>query len=651
MPWNCTAFDSTGRVSLPPETVDPPDYVTVNSDTFHSIGIVWDLESDQDTDHDATVSVRYRIKNSGNYLTGLNLIRNDYAWFYNPSGEYPPPDGVTTNFAGSLMFLTPGEIYEIELTYTDPDGTDTYDGTVVNFEATTRTVPVKPTGGSDIFVDNSVGGPGSGSTGDPYVSIQLANDNASPGDRVKIRTGSGTYTGAILDTPGAEDNHIVYEPDTANSPVLARLGVDASHIWIDALAFEWDGTGTLTSGGDSANTSAIYGVVNSTTDDVLITDCDMSQPNTSLPTPYPANNDLTGQHYANGISNEATCTRWVCMDNDVVGMWVADGGAGGLGGIGSVGNGIRVGGEAKPGGQGCVVAFNTITRSTDGVDIGPTDIVNSCCDVYSNQISDTVGNGISTDAAWSNMRVWGNRASYCGGSPMSMQPQKLGPWYYCYNQYADIFRGVFKYRTGDRLVMVNNTFVGSPRDSGNQPAAGAGQVFMKCMSRNNLWVAAGVAQVWNTTSSSGEPDYDEPQYTADWNTDIDYDGFDRGGANFFYWDGNSTFYNSLSNWTAAVQNVPLGNYPEQNAVEVVAGDIWDNFTYDLSADQTLSFNLASGTNAAVDAGILVDNLADWHGATPDLGAYQRGASALQIGIRTSELSLPLNQRTLYWDKH
>ena len=60
--------------------------------------------------------------------------------------------------------------------------------------------------------------------------------------------------------------------------------------------------------------------------------------------------------------------------------------------------------------------------------------------------------------------------------------------------------------------------------------------------------------------------------------------------------------------------------------------------------------LAAGTNAAVDAGQQVPNLADFYlGSAPDLGAHERGATPLPYGPRGS--GTPLDQQVNYWDKH
>ena len=66
---------------------------------------------------------------------------------------------------------------------------------------------------------------------------------------------------------------------------------------------------------------------------------------------------------------------------------------------------------------------------------------------------------------------------------MSLQPQKVGPWYWLYNQIGSYRRRIFKFRTLDRVVLINNTFL-----TGTQCQ---GQYFMKFFMRNNLFIGRG----------------------------------------------------------------------------------------------------------------------------------------------------------------
>jgi hypothetical protein len=277
-----------------------------------------------------------------------------------------------------------------------------------------------------------------------------------------------------------------------------------------------------------------------------------------------------------------------------------------------------------------VIAYNSVTRYADAIGMAG----NS--DAYGNQVWDHEDDNFSSDGAGENVRVWGNRFHYVGGSSISFQPQRAGPWYFLYNQMADAGNDIWKWRVMDRNVFINNTFIGRTLQ---------GQHFMRSFMRNNLFIR-GSAPVWNSTDdydpSVGVPDEGnrEAVWTADWFTDVDYDGFDRGGSgNFFSWEDNTRGHSSLSTFAAAVGI-------EGHAVEVDGDVIFADFT----VDPTHSLELASGSNDAVDAGEAIGNLADFYlDSAPDLGAHERGAASLYYGPR--DTSVELDQRTNHWTFH
>src|SRR5882724_3597850 len=74
---------------------------------------------------------------------------------------------------------------------------------------------------TDIFVDNSSGCPGSGTTGSPYCALSSAITNAAPGHDIKIRTGSSAYTGTYsAPLSGTAGNPIIVEADAGNNPTM-----------------------------------------------------------------------------------------------------------------------------------------------------------------------------------------------------------------------------------------------------------------------------------------------------------------------------------------------------------------------------------------------------------------------------------------------
>ena len=569
------------------------------SDTFHSIGFVWDI--DGDADHDGSVSVRYRKAGACNFAPAMPLIRNDYAWFWNGDQAAEPAN----NFAGSLMFLTPGTTYEVVLELSDPDG-----GRAIRVRnLATRAIPRKPTAGRTLYVIPGSGG-GDGSDGNPFRGIDAANAAARPGDRMLLR--NGTYARGTLTTSGAEDNHIVYESDP-NDPgaVIDTIAIAADHIWIDNLTFEWnDPTNGAVPILDQhwMDTSGIYVPPPSSNnpDDIIVT-----------------NGNFTG--YENGIVSYYPISRWVAMDNTIVGHWPVDIWLQNLVGVSSSGKGISLGGENTRGGPGCVIAFNSVTRVTDALNM------NGDCDLYGNQVWDIRGNAVSTDGAWENVRIWGNRFMQSSSSPMTFQPQKAGPWYYLYNQMGLHNNGLFKWRVQDRIVFVNNTFIGGTSRA---------QFFMKTVTRNNLFIGE-TGPIWAASDGSQQQPGSQspPQWLPSWNTDVDYDGFDWGaGTNWaFSWFDGEGFYRDLPSFVAAVGI-------EQNGIQVDRNDIFENYV--VSRDHALTLN-PSGN--AVDAGAFLPNLADFFkGAAPDLGAHETGAAPLHYGPRNGAV---LHEREFHWAKH
>ena len=192
-------------------TSTTPGAITTYS-TIYSIGIEWDIGATDDTNHDCTVTVRYRI-GAGAWSTAQDLIRIDYT----------PPDprgGLTAArnmLAGSLFFLQPNTIYEVELTLDDPDG-----GSAVETRSvTTRRLPAKPSGGNTWHVAPGSGG-GTGTHANPFLGLAAAQTAASAGDRIKAHPGAyGTFT--FSKSGSADGSYLVWENEGDGPSTLTTL--------------------------------------------------------------------------------------------------------------------------------------------------------------------------------------------------------------------------------------------------------------------------------------------------------------------------------------------------------------------------------------------------------------------------------------------
>ena len=181
--------------------------------TIYSIGVEWDLLND--SDHDASASVDYRVQGTSTWRSGLPLMRVDY--------------NGTNRLAGSLLFLAPGTGYEIRLSLTDPDG----GGEIRDVTIATRRVPVAPSGGRVFHVVPGAGG-GSGTVAAPFAGIAAAQAAARPGDTFLLH--AGDYGGRIrFGISGTASAYIAWRAAGDGEVLLRGIDIAASHVWLEGL--------------------------------------------------------------------------------------------------------------------------------------------------------------------------------------------------------------------------------------------------------------------------------------------------------------------------------------------------------------------------------------------------------------------------------
>ena len=74
--------------------------------TIYSISLEWDIVGD--SNHNAAATVSYRPQGTAPWFAALPLVRVDL-------------NGINA-LAGSVLFLTPGTTYDVQLSLSDPDG-------------------------------------------------------------------------------------------------------------------------------------------------------------------------------------------------------------------------------------------------------------------------------------------------------------------------------------------------------------------------------------------------------------------------------------------------------------------------------------------------------------------------------------------------
>lgn len=193
--------------------------------TLHSIGMEWDVEND--SNHNATCTVRYKVTGSTTWEDAQPLFRTDF------KGK--------NMLAGSILFLKPDTSHDVELQVQDPDGGNTQRV----FTIATRPEPALPVNGRTLHVRPGSGG-GSGTAYDPFRGVASAQNQAKAGDTFLLAP--GTYTGETKFTAsGTQGNYIVWKARGDGRTTFETLRINADHIWLEGLHVEGHEYGLRTS--------------------------------------------------------------------------------------------------------------------------------------------------------------------------------------------------------------------------------------------------------------------------------------------------------------------------------------------------------------------------------------------------------------------
>ncbi len=279
--------------------------------------------------------------------------------------------------------------------------------------------------------------------------------------------------------------------------------------------------------------------------------------------------------------------------------------------------------------SGHTVAYNRISRVADGISYPDHNV-----DIYGNDIFDVSDDGIEPDYGYANVRIWGNRISGAYHNGISFQPMNGAPWYIIRNQVAAPGENALKLRDGvDRALLAHNTFVGWQ---------GAQTVdtykLLSMQSNNNLWITVSDWYIWENGSGG----------TADWRTNLDYDGFDWGDNIYAFKWGSNNRYPDLPGFQAATGLEP-------HAIRVDKDTCFETFNVPNPppAAVPLQFMTLRSDCNAVDAGIPLPNINDGYlGSAPDLGAYEVGVELPHYGPRDATPLVLIGSpadRTIYLD--
>ena len=358
--------------------------------TYDHLGVAWWITGDDDLD--SSLQVEFRHIDEMDWRPAAPAMRAYPSILVNGS-----PLGLNY-WAASALFLQPGEAYDLRLTLADPDG-----GSEVRVvSGTTRPRPPHHYQGRDRYVVPGNGG-GSGTQVDPFQGIQAAADGAQPGDLIHIA--AGTYSPFQVLTSGSTDQPIVFSGPDAGIALIDGAGTaegiitlgeysqTISNIVVEGMALEngrW--------GFDAQHSTEIV-IRHNTIRDV--------------------DDGVVNRREDGAEGNQTVC------DNIIEGR------------VSWPGAGIPSERGIDLRGYGNVVCHNRVRYFGDCVSVQPSTGPSFGNDVFGNDASFCVDDGIEIDYNQANVRVWRNRVmnSRMG---VSVQPIRGGPAYIFRNEFFNL---------------------------------------------------------------------------------------------------------------------------------------------------------------------------------------------------------------------
>ncbi len=540
--------------------------------TFEHIGVLWWVEGDSDLD--SSMTLEFRRVGESTWQPGATAMRA-----YPTLRVDDAPLGLNY-WAASAMFLQPGQTYELLLTLIDPDG----GGASQTITATTRTEPQANPAGRQLEVVPGSGG-GDGSPANPFKGLQTAADAAQPGDVFHIA--AGTYSPFQLLTSGAPGQPIVFRGPGDGTAIVDGAATDRGVVTLG----EYDQTlGYVIVEGLTIQ-NGHWGVDAQNSHDIVLRRNVIRDVDDGI-----VNRRGNNQEYNQTVSDNVIQGRtpWPQTQGEIPSEEGID---------------LR--------GTGNVVAHNNVRYFGDCISVVPQTGPSYGNDVFGNDVSYCVDDGIEIDYNQANVRVWRNRVmnSRMG---VSVQPIRGGPAYIFRNELFNLESNPIKmhnYTTG--YFVVHNTAAKHGNGQGDDGAMWRNAVF-----RNNLFLGTRYAFEFTTVPDEGWRDFD---YDA-WGTTRAI-----GSPSDPYFKWNNIRYDRLSNLQAIGVEMHGVEALFSHLLNAALPAAWSVAVEPGSRD----LRLGAGT-PQINAGAPMPNLNDPFvaGGQPDMGAFEYGQLLPPYGPRT-----------------
>jgi hypothetical protein len=397
------------------ENASTPGRVEADPPTLLCLGAMWEIGGD--ANHNAAIDMDYRKAGDKDWTPGYPLMRAEdgnapdtikqkHSYFF----KVPVPPN-TWRFAGSIVDLEPNTEYEMRLTLKDPDG----GGAEKILKAKTRGEPPREFGGRSLHAAPEEAGKvnGDGSKDKPFRGLNAAQAAAQPGDTVFLLPGE--YTGPFKVTKNGQPNKSIVWRGPKDKSAVINGGVDLNgREWLafDSLTIRNSGKGLQANG----------------CNEISVRWCVFEKNKVALEAGEKARNLYIADNDLGGAST-----------------WPRT-------------KGIEPVEAIDIGGRGIVVCHNRIHNVADGI----SSMRNGSSvgvDFHNNDIFECTDDGIETDYAEWNIRVFDNRLTNVFQG-ISSQPMRGGPSYIFRNAIYNLELETFKlhnYTSG--ALIFNNTTV------------------------------------------------------------------------------------------------------------------------------------------------------------------------------------------------
>jgi hypothetical protein len=645
-----------------------PGELVIDPPTLTNLGFEWVISGDEN--RNARVEVSYRKKGAGDWKPAMPLLRlggEHIYWGRADADDHILNVIVPNMFAGSILDLEPGTVYEARLAMTDPDG----GGATRVVTVATRPDPKPYSGGRvyDVYPPTWKGPKAPNS----FVGLNCAYNyhcgggDESMADRPRVQAGDtilvhgGVYE-SLYDwysrnssTRPVEGTYYLFGNGTPDKPIVIKAAGDGDVIF--------DGRGNFNLFNvQKANYNYFEGITFRNTEIAIqaglqmiagasgltVKHCRFENINLGIVTSYSGSRDFTiTDNVFIGRDDPNHLQGW---NGD---FWLQFNGVEGQ----EFPAKLRSYTAVRVYGGGHVVAFNYVANFHDGIDVetygnpdgsdavrGPFypprkdwDVRPVAIDFYNNLLTNFHDNAIEIDGSMHNIRVMRNLMLNSASHPFCNQPAMGGPVYWIRNVAYNAPFGVTRMSSGAAgVVFLNNTMFSEfvAPTSGNLHLA------------NNLILG-----------QNANPEVFAVHTFTNY-SESDYNGFRPSPAskNSFQWTsppwGTVQDYHDLLETTDA-RTLVTRDYPtlaaysadahqDQHSV-LVDYDAFERVrpldAKDVRTVQTLykmedlDFRLKAGS-APVDKGKVIPQVTDGYaGTAPDLGAVELGQPLPHYGPR------------------